>query len=46
LTADQASDLEGCIVPFPFGLSLSKPSPCPSEQVGRPFDKLRANGFG
>jgi putative oxygen-independent coproporphyrinogen III oxidase len=30
--------------PKPFGLSLSKPSPCIPEE-GKPFDKLRANGF-
>jgi oxygen-independent coproporphyrinogen-3 oxidase len=30
--------------PKPFGLSLSKPSPEPALEEGKPFDKLRANG--
>jgi len=30
--------------PKPFGLSLSKPSPEPTLERGKPFDRLRANG--
>ena len=30
----------------PFGLSLSKPSPSPDLEEGKPFDGLRANGAG
>jgi len=32
--------------PHPFGLSLSKPSLflLPSQEEGKPFDRLRANG--